>query len=77
MVLLTTNSHLLSNLKLATTDVWSQVLSNELVQSKEVTSAGFDFINLDNLDRNDVHLLNVTYYIVGWCCSPTALSCPI
>ena len=45
MMLLTNSSHL-SNLKLATTDVWSQVVSNKLVQSKDVTSPGFDFINL-------------------------------
>ena len=46
MVLLTTNSHLLSNLKLATTDVWSEAVSDQLVQSKDVASPGLDFINL-------------------------------
>ena len=43
-MLLTTNTHL-SN-KLDTTDAWSSAVSNQLVRSKEVTSPGFDFINL-------------------------------
>ena len=40
------NSHLSNNLNLNTQDVWLQSVSNQLVQSKDVTSPGFDFINL-------------------------------
>ena len=39
-MLLTNNSHL------DTTDAWSQAVSNQLVQSKDVSSPGLDFINL-------------------------------